>query len=227
MLDSRIFVNTLENGPIQRWSEMKALKVAAIVLLVIAAAGCNKTKFNRGVYEVPGDVKRWTKQDLDKFRTIPDDISRRVEHSYGKAVDMSNDVQRWTSQEWNNFKENVNWTVVQIGHEFQVITGAAQYVKRRWKNFGPKMKGLWMDSYRFIEYELNTTRELDDQTKRILKRELERFSEAKKGLRRWTKHRGEETKGLIEFIKKVYKEECARGSRALESIKDYFTKPVM
>lgn len=207
---------------------MKAFSVAIMLVLVLFAAGCTnyKTKFNRGYYEIPGDFKKIVKEDVERFNTLDQDIHRRVAASYEKTVDGVYDVKRWTTQEWNQLTENVEWTVVQIGKEFNTIRDACSYVQRRWSEFGPKVKGIWTDTYRYISYELAVTNELDSETKRYWRQEFERMSTAGDGMKRWVRNRQEEAAGLSEFIRRMYSRETEKGSETLTNIKDYFTKRI-
>ena len=94
---------------------MRVTKVLLLILALVFVMGCTKTKFNRGVTELPGDFKDVLKDDFEKFSTIDEDITRRLEHSYQKTVDGTNDVIRWTKQEWNKSAENLGLVVVNIG----------------------------------------------------------------------------------------------------------------
>ena len=205
---------------------MKILKAFSVLVLLVAFAGCTQTKFNRGVDTIPGDFVHHAKYDIEKFKSLNDDIGRKLENSYQKAVDISYDIKRWTTREWEKSCDGVKWVVVQIGHEFSVLEGAADYIKSRFNRIGPKVKGLWRDTYRLISYELAVTCELDDEVKRQMRKEFARISGAKEGLTRFMRNRRHEFGSLIVFVKRLYKNETEKGSEALQQIKDFFVKDV-
>ncbi|MDZ7816914.1 MAG: hypothetical protein U5N86_13280 [Planctomycetota bacterium] len=204
---------------------MRTIKVLFIVLLVLVASGCTyKTKFNRGVNEIPGHVERHAERDYEKFLTLDDHLERYMDGMWENSVDGTHHVARWTKQEWNRSEDNVRWVVVQIGKEFETIRGAAAYCKRRWDAIGEDTKGLWRDTYSFMEHEIQNTGQLDDEAKRYLMHELHRMDNADKGLKRWTDRHMENWASLRRFVKRVYRDETEKGTKSLEDIKDYFTK---
>ncbi|GAB4156530.1 MAG: hypothetical protein Kow00107_06070 [Planctomycetota bacterium] len=205
---------------------MKYMKFLLLFALLLLASGCAKTKFNRGFAEIPGDLQRHLDRDMDRFLSLEDDIARKTRYSYEKTVDAANDVARWTSEEWGKTEDNLDWLMVKTGQEFEVLREAGAYIKKRWQGMGPKVKGLWRDTYSFISYELEHTSSLDDDLKKYVVMELNRTDGAKKGFQRWADHRREEWFSLRKWVIQSWSRETEKGEEALKRLKDYFTKEI-
>ncbi|MFA4987025.1 MAG: hypothetical protein WC712_10605 [Candidatus Brocadiia bacterium] len=205
---------------------MRIVQIVILLALTAFALGCTETKFNRGVGTIPKDISRWSDAELANSASFGKDLHRWLDHSYEYKVDLANDIQKWTVQEWQGAKDGGSFLLVNTVKEFELLREAAAYVKKRWDGVGPKIQGLWQDTYRRLAFELEQDRQLGSETARLFKQELDRTATFGPSIERWMSVRREEFQGLRDFFSKLYKAETERGSASIKSVKEYFTKEI-